>query len=51
MWSAKVAHEMPDVWGADALDFNPERFVKEPEKDTERKRRAAYSKLYGIDEG
>lgn len=47
MWSAKVAHEMPDVWGADALDFNPERFMQKTEKTTEKKRRAAYMPFGG----
>lgn len=48
MWSAKVAHKLPDVWGADTDDFNPERFATEPEdKDTEKKRRAAYMPFGG----
>lgn len=47
MWSAKVAHEMSDVWGTDALDFNPERFLGEVGKDTEKKRRAAYMPFGG----
>lgn len=42
MWSANVTHQLPDVWGADSHDFDPERFVKETDKETEKKRRAAY---------
>lgn len=48
MWSAKVAHQLPEVWGDDSLEFNAERFAKEPEdKETERKRRAAYMPFGG----
>ncbi|KAG6362152.1 hypothetical protein INS49_010381 [Diaporthe citri] len=48
MWSSKVAHEMTEVWGPDALKIDPERFVGSAgsygsyaDKDLERKRRAA----------
>lgn len=51
MWSSKVSHEMTDVWGADALEFDPERFVSSAgsytDKDIEKKRRAAYMPFGG----
>lgn len=51
MWSAKVTHEMPDVWGEDACDFNPGRFMSQDAvtdgKNTEKKRRAAYMPFGG----
>ncbi len=47
MWSSIVAHGMPDVWGADASSFNPSRFLHEQDKDTERRRRAAYTPFGG----
>lgn len=47
MWSAKIAHELKDVWGADALEFDPERFMKNAKRDAERKQRAAYMPFGG----
>lgn len=51
MWSSKVAHELAEVWGPDAVEFDPERFVapagSHADKDLERKRRAAYMPFGG----
>lgn len=44
MWSSKVAHETTEVWGPDAHELDPERFVGSTssyaDKDLEKKRRA-----------
>lgn len=47
MWSSKVAHEMGEAWGPDALEFDPERFVSQADKEAERRRRAAYMPFGG----
>ncbi|KAK3319118.1 cytochrome P450 [Apodospora peruviana] len=44
MWSVKTLHRSEDVWGPEAMEFDPSRFVKSEDQDVkvERARKQAY---------